>query len=48
MDSRGVLFTEELQTNAGLDPVQDRYKTGYIACIKDLLNVDIETQEETQ
>lgn len=42
MDLRGKELTEQLQDNAGLDSLQDRYYSGYIACIKDLLQVKLE------
>jgi hypothetical protein len=36
------VITEILQQEAGKDPLQDRFHTGYIAAINDLLNADLE------
>lgn len=44
-DQRGAVLTEQLQHNAGENPVQDARTSGYIKCIVDLLNIDF---EETQ
>lgn len=33
---------EVLVANAGLAPLDDRFKAGYIAAVDDLFNVDIE------
>lgn len=35
-------LVEELAANAGLHPVEDRFKAGYIACINDILDIDVE------
>lgn len=44
-DQRGAELTSALQDNAGINPRSDAWTSGYITCIKDLLNVDF---EETQ
>lgn len=35
-------LTEVLQAEAGKDSLQDRYYAGYIAGLKDLLNISVE------
>lgn len=35
-------LTEVLQAEAGKDSLQDRYHVGYIAGLKDLLNISVE------
>lgn len=37
-DEQGRIFTEYLQSHAGEEPGKDRFYSGYITCIKDLLN----------
>lgn len=43
-DDQGREFTEYLQGHAGEDPSKDRFLSGYITCIKDLLNVKLEKE----
>jgi len=45
------VLTEELQENAGKDPLQDRFRVGYITAVNDFLRVhfeEITIQEETE
>ncbi len=37
---------EVLSKDAGVDPLQDRFRTGYIAAIDDLLQVSFEEIEQ--
>lgn len=34
---------QQLGDQAGLDPVSDRHKAGYIAALKDIVNTDMDT-----
>ena len=36
----------ELGTVAGKDPLEDRFKAGYIAACRDILDVDLEESEQ--
>jgi len=45
-DKRAAFLTEQLQTSAGIDPHMDRFNSGYIMAVKDLLLVDLETVVE--
>lgn len=38
-------LSETLQAEAGKDNLQDRFHCGYIAAIKDFLNVDVDEVE---
>lgn len=38
-------LTETLQSEAGKDSLQDRYHAGYIAAVKDILNIRVEELE---
>ena len=38
-------LSETLQAEAGKDSLQDRFHCGYIAAIKDFLNVDVDEVE---
>lgn len=39
-------FTEVLQAEAGKEPLVDRYSCGYIAAIKDFLDVQLDEELE--
>lgn len=40
---------ERLAISAGLDPSQDRFNVGYIAALRDILNIGMQdAQEETE
>lgn len=41
-DERARGFTEYLQRRAGDDPAQDKFYSGYITCVMDLLQVELE------
>lgn len=43
--TRRDTLTEFLTANAGLQPLEDRFKAGYIAAVNDLFQVDIEEIE---
>jgi hypothetical protein len=43
-----INMMEVLGTSAGLDSVEDRYKAGYIAAIRDFYLIRLEDTEETQ
>lgn len=36
---------QELAYNAGNNPIEDRYKCGYIAAFNDLINLELQDQE---
>ena len=38
-------LTEILQDEAGKDSLQDRFNAGYIAAVKDILNISVEDLE---
>lgn len=42
MRQRQVSLLERLEEEAGLEPLRDRYCVGYIAAVKDLLNMTVE------
>lgn len=41
-----VVLTEVLQSEAGRDPLEDRFRVGYITAVKDILNVTFEEIRE--
>ena len=47
LDARGVVLTERLQHEAGKDQREDGFICGYIAAIKDFLQVDLEEIKES-
>ena len=47
LDSRGAILTEQLQNEAGINPRQDAFNAGYIAAIKDLLNIQLDDIKES-
>jgi len=42
LKNRLEILTEKLQSEAGKNPLEDRFTVGYITAVKDLLLVDIE------
>lgn len=42
---RKQTLLEELETEAGKDPLSDRYRAGYIAACNDILNATVEEIE---
>lgn len=42
---RVVILTEQLQSEAGLNPLQDREFAGYIKAVKDMVNVELDFEE---
>lgn len=47
LDGRGIILTEQLQNEAGLNPRQDAFNAGYIAAIKDMLSIQLEDIKES-
>lgn len=47
LDERGMLLTEQLQETAGINSRDDAYKAGYIAAVKDFLQVSTEEIKES-
>lgn len=47
LDGRGAILTEQLQNEAGINPRQDAFNAGYIAAIKDLLNIQLDDIKES-
>ncbi len=45
LKERVDVLSEYLQTNAGLNPIQDREHVGYIKAVKDLVNVELDFEE---
>lgn len=45
LDTIKQILTEELQNEAGKDPLQDRFRVGYIAAVNDVLRVHFEEIE---
>ena len=37
-----TILTEQLQSEAGKEPLEDRFKVGYITAVKDILQVSFE------
>lgn len=46
MDQRLDLLKEELAVSAGIDPLQDRYRAGYIQAIRDFSDIDLVDKED--
>lgn len=44
-EERKQVLLDELANNAGIDPLTDRYKTGYIAAINDMQNIEVQEVE---
>ncbi len=40
-------MTDQLVDNAGLEPLQDRYFSGYIAAFNDVIKAEIDFTEES-
>ena len=45
LQNRLLFLTETLQTEAGKDNLTDRFNVGYIAALKDMLNISVEELE---
>lgn len=39
-------ITEQLITSAGVDPAEDRFKSGYIAALRDVYLIRLEDEED--
>jgi hypothetical protein len=47
LDERGVTVTEQLQATAGINSRDDAFHAGYIAAIKDFLQINLEEIKES-
>lgn len=45
LQNRLLILTETLQNDAGKDSLIDRFNVGYIAALKDMLNISVEELE---
>ena len=46
MDQRLELIKEELAMSAGIDPLHDRYRAGYVQAIRDFSDIDLVDKED--
>jgi len=42
------MMAEQLVSAAGIDSLEDRYKSGYIAALRDVYLIRLEDEEDTQ
>lgn len=48
LQEQEATIVETLAVGAGLDPLQDRFYAGYIAALRDVYQVRLEDEEDTE